>query len=162
MEETVKKSATTNKEKVEKNIKSFIFMFFVMGFINTNIELLFRGYTHPSMLIVGGLCGAFIGLLNEKNHNVKIWQQCFLGTIIILLLEFISGYIINIKLGLGVWDYSGLRFNLLGQVSLLFGVLWFFLCVPIIWLDDYLRFKFFHSNYYGSFQSYLIKFITLK
>lgn len=162
MEGTVKKSSITNKERVVKNIKSFIFMFFVMGFIYTNIELLFRGYTHPSMLIVGGLCGAFIGLINEKNHNIKMWKQCALGAIIILLLEFVSGYIINIKLGLGVWDYSGLKFNILGQISLLFGVLWFFLCIPIICLDDYLRFKFFNGVYYGSFQSYLIKFIKLK
>lgn len=141
---------------------SWFFVFLVMGFIYTNIELLFRGYTHPSMILVGGLCGSITGLLNERNHNIKMWVQCLLGTFIILAIEFLSGYIINIRLGLGVWDYSGLRFNVMGQISLLFGVIWFVLSVPIIWLDDYLRYKFFEEEYYGTMGDYLKKLIELK
>ena len=37
----------------------------IMGCVYTNIEMIFRGYTHPSMIIVGGLCGALAGLIND-------------------------------------------------------------------------------------------------
>jgi uncharacterized membrane protein len=44
-------------------------------------------------------------------------------------------------LGLGVWDYSGLPLNVLGQISLLYSVLWMPLVVFAVWLDDFLRWK---------------------
>ena len=112
----MKEKQNIASSKVMKKIKSWTFMFFVMGFIYTNLELMFRNRTHVSMLIVGGLCGALIGLINEKNHDMKMWIQCIMGTLVILAIEFISGYIVNIKLGLNVWDYSGLKFNIMGQI----------------------------------------------
>ena len=162
MQFIMKEKQNIASSKVMKKIKSWIFIFFVMGFIYTNLELMFRNRTHVSMLIVGGLCGALIGLINEKNHDMKMWIQCIMGTLVILAIEFISGYIVNIKLGLNVWDYSGLKFNIMGQISLLFAGIWFFLSVPIIWLDDYLRYKFFDGEYYGTLKEYYRKLIILK
>lgn len=144
------------------SIKAFVTSFFVMGFTYTNIELVFRGRTHVSMLVVGGLCGALVGLINEKYPKMKMWKQCAIGTGIIISLEFLSGYILNIVLKLQVWDYSALRFNFMGQISLLFAVLWFFLCIPVIWLDDYLRYKFFDGVCHGNLKDYLFRFIELK
>lgn len=57
-----------------------------------------------------------------------MWQQCLIGTLITLVIEFVSGYILNIKLGLDIWDYSSIPFNLMGQICLPYGILWFFLC----------------------------------
>ena len=124
-------------------IKKEFFIFIVMGCIYTNIELVCRGYTHPSMLVVGGLCGMLIGLINNIAPNKKLYKQCFISMIIVTFLEFISGYILNIKMGLNIWDYSNLPLNFMGQVSLLFSVFWFFISIIAIWLDDYLRYKFY-------------------
>ncbi len=63
--------------------------------------------------------------------------------IIVTCVEFLSGYVLNIKMGLNIWDYSNLPLNVMGQVSLLFSVFWFFLSIIAIWLDDYLRYKFY-------------------
>ena len=64
-----------------------------------------------------------------------------IGTLGVLVLEFITGLIVNRWLGLNVWDYSDLRFNIMGQVSLLF----YFLFMPVvaygIWLADFLNWK---------------------
>ena len=129
--------------KIIEFIKKESFIFLVMGCIYTNIELVCRGYTHPSMLVVGGLCGVLIGLINNIAPNKKLYKQCLISMVIVTSVEFIAGYILNIKMGLNIWDYSDLPFNFMGQISLLFSVFWFFLSIIAIWLDDYLRYKFY-------------------
>ena len=91
------------------------------------------------MFFVGGLCGLLIGLINEITPKMPVLLQMLLGSVIVTFIEFVTGYILNIKLGLHIWDYSNLRFNILGQVSLLFSILWFFLSFVVIKIDDILR-----------------------
>lgn len=93
------------------------------------------------MFFLGGLCGTLIGLINECTPKMNIVLQMLLGTIIITVLEFITGYIVNIKLGLNVWDYSNLKFNIKGQISLIFSFAWFVLSYFVVRLDDYIREK---------------------
>ena len=119
-------------------IKEFV-LFTVFGFIYSIIETLFRGYTFNSMFIVGGLCGVFIGLINDKTPQMPLVYQCLIGSLIVTSMELICGYILNIKLGLGIWDYSSLPFNIMGQICLSFSFLWFILSYFIIILDDILR-----------------------
>ena len=91
------------------------------------------------MIIVGGLCGLLIGLINEITPKMNTVLQMLLGSVIVTIIEFVTGYIINIKLNFNIWDYSNLKFNILGQVSLLFSMLWFFLSYIVIKLDDCIR-----------------------
>lgn len=60
--------------------------------------------------------------------------SCLVGAIIITAMEFIVGYIVNIKFNWNVWDYSQKRFNLLGQICPMNTCLWFFLCIPAVGL----------------------------
>ena len=111
------------------------------GMLYVLCELAFRGRSHWTMFIVGGLCFWLIGLTNEViPWEMPIWQQCIIGAIIITAVEFIAGCIINIGLGWQVWDYSGLPFNIMGQVCLPFAVLWVVVAAVGIVLDDYLRY----------------------
>lgn len=148
--------------KIIAFIKKEIFIFMVMGCIYTNIELVCRGYTHPSMLVVGGLCGMLIGLINNIAPNKKLYKQCFLSMIIVTCLEFISGYILNIKMGLDIWNYSDLPFNFMGQISLLFSVFWFLLSIIAIWLDDYLRYKFYGYKKPRDLSIYIKNLVTFR
>jgi uncharacterized membrane protein len=91
------------------------------------------------MFFVGGLCGLLIGLINEYTPKMPIILQMTIGTIIVTSLELITGYILNIKLGLNIWDYSNLMFNYKGQICLIFSILWFLLSYIVIKLDDYIR-----------------------
>ena len=133
-----------------------------MGCIYTNIELLLRGYTHPSMFVVGGLCGMFIGLINNIWPNKQLYKQCFISALLVTMLEFISGYILNIKMNLNIWDYSNMKFNFMGQICLLFSMFWFFLSIIAIWLDDYLRYKFYNYQYPGDLFKYINNLFKLK
>lgn len=111
------------------------------GLIYAMIELVFRGRTHWTMLIVGGLCFWLIGLVNEvMPWKVAFWKQCLLGSLIVTAVEFFSGCIINLGLGWNVWDYSNLPLNLLGQICLPYSLLWVLISAVAIVLDDYLRY----------------------
>lgn len=126
--------------KLKWLLKEFI-IFIIFGVTYALLEILARGYTHPTMIVLGGICGVLVGLLNDSTPDMPILVQCLLGSIIITILEFISGCYLNLYLGLNIWDYSSLAFNLLGQVSLKFTIIWFILSVPVIYLDDYIKSK---------------------
>lgn len=87
------------------NLKRIFCLFIIMGAAYLVLEGIWRGWTNIAMLPVGGLCGVLIGLLNEYKqfYKLKIWQQCLTGTAIILSIEFLSGCILNLWLGLHIW-----------------------------------------------------------
>lgn len=123
-------------------------LIFIMGGLYMILEGFWRGWTHISMLFVGGLSAFLIGRLNEhpKFYDRKMWQECLIGTITILILEFISGVILNVWLKLGIWDYSNTWSNLYGQICIPYAILWFLLVPFAIFVDDYLRYKLFNEK----------------
>ncbi len=120
-------------------------LFVIGGTSYVFIEILWRGYTHITMFFLGGLCFILIGLINENyfTGRLPILIQQIISCFIITLLELIFGLIFNLWLGLNIWDYSSLRFNFMGQICLRYSIFWFFLSLPAIILDDYLRHKLF-------------------
>ena len=122
-----------------------LFMLFCFGGCAYTItELLFRGNSHWTMFIVGGLCFYLIGLINEViPWKMAFWKQCIIGSFVVTGIEFVSGCIVNFWLDWKVWNYEQLPFNLFGQICLLFTVLWFFLSAVGIFTDDILRWKMF-------------------
>lgn len=127
--------------KALKTILKLAALSLVGSIIYVCIEMLWRGYTHPSMFILGGICFVAIGLINELfPWDMGLLWQSLIGAVIVTALEFITGLIVNVWLGMGVWDYSGLPFNIMGQICLPFFFAWMALAVVAIVLDDYLRY----------------------
>ncbi len=91
------------------------------------IEILFRGYTHFSMSILGGICLCAIYFVHSSLGKGKLLLKALLSSVIITQLEFICGIIVNHALALSVWDYSNRPFNLAGQICPLFSFFWFLL-----------------------------------
>ena len=121
-----------------------IFLFFVGAILYYCLEVIFRGYSHYSMFILGGICFLLIGSLDEsKKVSLSVINQMLIGSVIITVLELITGLIVNVQYNLKVWDYSALPLNYKGQICLLFSALWFLLSYLIIKLDNYLRYVFF-------------------
>lgn len=86
-----------------KNIFKYLILGSIGGAIYIVIELLYRGYTHWSMFCVAFFAFILIGLINEFiSWNISLWKQMLIGSGIVTVLEFISGYILNIKLGLHI------------------------------------------------------------
>ena len=96
----------------------------VIGAIGyTVIELLWRGYTHPSMTLTGGICFPLIYKVHADKTKGLI-RRSVICSGIITAIEFAVGCIVNLALKLNVWDYSKLHFNFLGQICLLYSFLW--------------------------------------
>ena len=93
------------------------------------IEILWRGRTHWTMGIVGGISLLFIYFL-EKRSRMNLYVKALISAFFITFSEFVSGVLINRIFKLNVWDYSNMRYNLLGQISLIYSFLWYFLCIP--------------------------------
>ena len=133
--------------KIPKILGKYLFLFGIGGFIYALIEIMFRGHTHWTMMILGGVCFIAIGLINEfLSWDIPLIAQGIIGSVAITSLEFITGCIVNLKLGWNVWDYSDVLFNVKGQICLPFSVLWVFISVAAIILDDYLRYWIFHEE----------------
>lgn len=129
-----------------RQISKLPFLFGIGGGVYYLMEIMFRGYSHWSMAVLGGICFVLIGLLDAKySLRFPVWAQMLASAGIITTLEFITGWLLNIKLGLNVWDYGAVPFNLMGQICLPFTILWFFLSFVGIVLDDYLRYWFFRE-----------------
>ena len=132
--------------KLKYLLKGFI-LFLIGGGIYYLFEILWRGYSHWTMFILGGICFVIIGLLNEQyDYNMPLVEQMFSSMIIITTLEFISGVILNIILKMNIWDYSNLPFNLFGQICIPFMIIWFFLSPIAIVVDDYIRYFIFKEE----------------
>lgn len=134
-----------------KSFFKYFILFSVGGLAYMLIETLFSGSTHWTMGILSAICFILIGLINSY-FDLPLYKQMLMGTVIITALEFVAGIILNLWLHLNIWDYSALPYNILGQICLPFSILWFFLCLPAIFLDDWIRTAFFSEakRYYKS------------
>ena len=123
-----------------------LMLFCYGGCLYTIVELLFRGNSHWTMFILGGLCFLLVGGIDEVFGNMPLIAQLGISAVIITVLEFICGCIVNLWLDMDVWNYTRLPFNILGQVCLIFTVAWFFLSLVGIVTDDFLRWKLFEEE----------------
>ena len=111
------------------------------------VELMWRGYSHWTMAVLGGLCLLAIGSINEYlPWEMPLVQQGVVGAVIVTAAEFVAGLVLNIWLGLHIWDYSDLPFNLLGQICLPFSGLWVLLSIIAVVADDWLRYWLFGED----------------
>ena len=59
-------------------------------------ECLWRGHSHPSMLLCGGACFVLIGGLNEwLPWEMPLLLQMLLGAAIVTALELLTGCVVN-------------------------------------------------------------------
>lgn len=137
---------------MRKQLSKFLTLFVAGGSIYFLIELIFKllftgGVIHWSMFLLGGFCFVIIGGLNNYiSWEIDLIGQGLIGAVIITTLEFVFGCILNLWLDLGIWNYSHLPFNILGQICLPFSIAWFFLAIIAILLDDFLRYKWFNEE----------------
>ncbi len=105
------------------------------------LEILWRGHTHWSMVLAGGLCFIIFSLIAEKMRGNSLILKSLICALAVTITEFIFGIIFNIILGMGVWDYSGMPFNLMGQICPTFSLLWVGIAFIFIPLADFLNRK---------------------
>ena len=100
----------------------------------TLLEIIWRGYSHWTMTLTGGFCMALLFLLNESMTSWDLSSKCLVGCLLITSVEFVVGVFVNLILKWNVWDYSSIPINFMGQICLPYTVLWYFLCIPVMWV----------------------------
>lgn len=108
----------------------------IAGGIYLLIELAWRGYTHWTMLPLAAVIFVCAGVLDERENPPPFWGQVVIGTAIATALEFVAGLILNLWLGLGIWDYSHMAGNILGQICPQFTLAWAALMAVSIKLEN--------------------------
>ncbi len=112
-------------------MKKFLFLFLTGSSLYPTLEVAWRGRTHFSMALAGGVCLCLIDkICNNDLQNKRIVTRCFAGAGIITSVEFFTGLLVNVVLKLNVWDYSMQPMNILGQICLPFTFLWCLATIP--------------------------------
>lgn len=75
------------------------------------------------MGVAGGLCCVILLNIYLK-HSIPIAMVFLVNMLLISAVEMLFGCILNLKLGLAVWDYTNKRFNLYGQICLEYSLIW--------------------------------------
>ena len=122
-------------------------LFLVGGLLYGGLEIAWRGYTHPAMVVVGGIGFLIVGGIGRwvpRRHSIV--ERGLLGGTAITGLELVSGLVFNWYLGLRIWDYSDLPLNVMGQICAPFWVLWCLLSVAAAVANDYLRYWLFRGE----------------
>lgn len=122
----------------------YFFLGWFGGATYVALEVIWRGDSHWTMLVLAAVVFIIVGLLNEVwSWQTSLALQMAAGTVLATALEFITGCIVNLWLGWNVWNYSNIPGNLLGQICPQYTLLWAALVLVAILLDDYIRWRFF-------------------
>lgn len=116
-----------NTDMIFKHIIRKIVLFLLCSVIYCGIEIVYRGWTHWSMALLSGILGVLC--IDTPNnifgYDLDYSLQVLASTIICTIGEGITGLVVNVKMGLNVWDYSTLPFTFFwGQCNLFFVFAW--------------------------------------
>lgn len=112
-------------------------LFYLGGMVYTGLELCWRGWSHGSMFLLGGLCFLLIGFLGKVPQPLPRLPRAVVGAGIVTMLELGCGLIVNRQYQ--VWDYRQESYNFCGQICLPFTVLWIGVSFAAILLYDVLE-----------------------
>lgn len=98
-------------------------MYFWIGALGyPALEWCWRGRTHPSMVLAGGLSMLWLGRVHHMGKGRPVWQLALLGGLGITGIEYAAGRIFNRSYR--VWDYRDTPLNLHGQICLPYALAW--------------------------------------
>ena len=121
-----------------KRVSESLFLWALGGTIYYTIEMIFRGFSHWSMFVLGGICILFFGQQGLwTDWRDAMWKQVIRCTMFVTAGEFITGIIVYKFMNWKVWDYSDQPLNLFGQICVPFVILFSGLCVIGILLAGY-------------------------
>lgn len=127
-----------------KHLSKGLSLFVAGGITYGLMELVWQGHTHWTMVVLGGAMFLIVGGINEYlSWDMPLALQGIIGSVIITVAELLSGSVLNIWLGLDIWDYSHLPLNFHGQICLSYSLLWVALSIFAVVLDDWLRYRWF-------------------
>ena len=119
-----------------------------IGIIGSGIAALFGGFDAALVTLILFMGIDYItGLINEVfSWETPLLLQGVYGGALITTVELLAGLLLNVRLGLNIWDYSSIPCNFMGQICLPFSLLWVILAIVAVVFDDYLRYWLFDEE----------------
>ncbi|MBQ9132710.1 MAG: hypothetical protein IJX62_09630 [Clostridia bacterium] len=109
------------------------------GVLYYGLEIVYRGHSHWSMALCGGLCFWWLYGMNRALSHLPLLLRALLSALLITAVELLAGCVLNLWLGMSVWDYRKMPLQLWGQICLPFSLLWFLLSIPVCLLSSWIR-----------------------
>ena len=93
-------------KRVSKRVSEIVFLIAAGGSTYYLIEIWFRGFSHWTMFVLGGVALTFCSFQGEVMHwSEPMWIQIIRAVLFLTSLEFMTGIICNKWLKIGIWDY---------------------------------------------------------
>ena len=122
----------------------YIFLAWFGGSAYVTMEVFARARSHWTMFVLAAVVFIAVGLFNELlSWETSLVWQVLIGVAMATLAELLTGLVVNVRLGWGIWDYSQMPGNLWGQICPQFTALWAPLILLAVVLDDVIRWRFF-------------------
>lgn len=121
--------------------KKYALFFSIGGIGYAVLELLWRGRTHWSMVIAGGLCFSMFSVVSERLKSRPLFVKALICAFGITVIELLFGIFFNMLLDMNVWDYSDMPLNFMGQICPYFSFLWCILALLFIPLAELINNK---------------------
>lgn len=112
------------------DITAFFFVYAITGWL---IETFYRSFSALHFINPGFFNGPYLpiygfsALIILTIHHVmdyNVFYTVILGTLLITLLEYITGSIAQTYMGVQLWDYTDQKYHINGLVSLRFTIYW--------------------------------------
>ena len=107
-------------------------LFTLGGSAYYGLELAWRGRSHRTMFVLGGLCFLALGRLDAGMPRRPVWRRLLAGSAVCTCGELIFGLLFNRDHS--IWDYRGLALNCRGQICLCFSLIWLPVSGAAMWL----------------------------
>ena len=149
-------------------VKRELTVFCILGFLYLNVEIFARagrqeltglvlmsplpiqplslaGWTSVWMFFIGGFAGWLAGFLDtlQRFAGQKLWVKMLACGASITAVELVSGLLLNAHFELALWDYSHVRYNLFGQISVRSAIAFTTMAPFVLWLNNLLRSRLF-------------------
>lgn len=118
--------------KAMRRIRCAARLFLLGGAAYVLLEKLWRGRSHWTMFLLGGVCFHQIGMVATLCRSWRYWQKCTLCAALITVSELLCGCLVNLRLRMNVWDYSRCPLQFKGQICLPYSLLWGFLSAAVM------------------------------
>ncbi len=142
MDEKISLDNVGKNKIIIKKMMELSVLWMTGGLFYFYLEIAFRNYSHYSMIICGGFCFVIVGTIGkyilEKESNIlkAVALIMFFGALVITTLELFTGIIVNLKLNMGVWDYSSMKYNVYGQICLTYTMIWSLLSLLCVFVAN--------------------------
>ena len=125
-------------------ILKYTILFYVGGMAYMFLEFAWRGRSHGTMFLLGGVCFLVLGQLAARLPGKLLVWKAVVGAGVVTVLELMTGLAVNRDYQ--IWDYRRLPFQFLGQISMVYSLLWIPACLAAMVLYPLLKGKLFPKN----------------